>query len=112
MPNTPPRTWAPRAATRQEIDRCVKAIRTAHPDAMAPGQEPAEVFVTGEGDREAFYVNVQARKDVPVGVVYRTWIVSAGPGGEPMVSWFRSRRGESGDQTLPPSDDSGDTLPP
>jgi hypothetical protein len=104
--------WGSRKATPDEVDACVQAINHANPGVIPPGQIPAEVTVAGSQEPKSFYVNVVPREKVPIGTVYRTWIVVPGADGETTVSWFRSRRGERGDDTLPPSDDAGETLPP
>ena len=112
MADNPPQAWGSRVATQDEIKLCTRLIDRAHPGAIPPGRWPAEVRASGDGKNATFYVNVVAREAVALGAVYRTFMVNLNPGGEPSVSWFRSRRGERGDATLPPGDTDDETLPP
>lgn len=113
MTDNAPHPWGSRRATRDEIRFCAKAIDRAFPGVVPAGRWPAEVYVAGDEQPPSFYVNYVARENVPIGKVYRTWIVIGNEFGQPSVSWFRSRRGETGDPTLPPGKDDEDaTLPP
>jgi hypothetical protein len=88
----------------EEIRRCLDAI-TRHPKGASESGLPlAEVYGhTATGVRYV-YINFVKPSDIPVGAVYRTWVVRLEGNEPPRVSYFRSRCGAAGDDTLPPDD--------
>jgi hypothetical protein len=52
----------------------------------------------------SIYLNFVRPLDLPIGAIYRTWIVQFAGGQVARVMYFRSRRGAHGDDTLPDDD--------
>lgn len=48
------------------------------------------------------YLNFIDPTALPVGAIYRTWVVQLREGRVTAVSYFLSRRGAASDETLPP----------
>jgi hypothetical protein len=81
---------------------CLEAI-SRHPQSAGEiVRSPEEVCVSRMPNGRYVYINFINPASLPVGSVYRTWIVQFSQGKEPVVTFFRSRRGLSGDDTLPP----------
>ncbi|HYE15803.1 MAG TPA: hypothetical protein VD968_15270 [Pyrinomonadaceae bacterium] len=96
---------SPEEVSPEELRQCLGAISRYHEGASEVRLPPGEVYGhTSPGGRYV-YINFVRPSDIPVGSIYRTWVVrlegGGGPGG---VSYFRSRRGAAGDDTLPPDD--------
>ena len=89
-------------ASPEVLAKCIQAI-SQHPkgkrEIVCP---PGQVYGHGSVDSRMVYINFVRREEVAIGDVYRTWIVELRRGVEPRVSFFLSRRGEHGDDTLPP----------
>lgn len=85
-----------RALSVEEVTLCIEAIRAAYNVTLSP----VELYAYAVG--EMLYLTREDPKQVPVGSIYTTWVVSAKT--VPVVRYFRSRRGVNGDDTLPPSD--------
>jgi hypothetical protein len=87
-----------------ELRQCLDAI-SRHPKAASDYEPPlAQVYGhTSPGGRYV-YINFVKPSDLPVGATYRTWVVRLEGGETPRASYFLSRRGAAGDDTLPPDD--------
>jgi hypothetical protein len=85
-------------------ERIEEALRTLerHPTARHEVvRPPGEVYQAPLPGGWALYFNFVRPEHVPVGQVYRTWIVHSSEAEGPRVRYFRSRRGANGDETLP-----------
>lgn len=87
-----------------ELRQCLDAI-SRHPKAASEVRLiPGEVYGHRTHGGRYIYINFVKPSEVPLGSVYRTWVVRL-KGDEPDgVSYFRSRRGADADDTLPPDD--------
>lgn len=88
--------------TPDELAACRQAIERRPEHVPEAGRLP-EVW-RGAGGREArvIYLNFIDPTALPVGAIYRTWVVQLREGRVAAVSYFLSRRGAAGDETLPP----------
>ena len=88
----------------EELRQCLDAISRHPKGASETGLPPSEVYGhTSQGVR-VIYINFVNPSEVPIGSTYRTWVVRLGGDKSERVSYFRSRRGAAGDDTLPPDD--------
>lgn len=93
-----------RDVTPEEIDICVESI-AQHPKGAAEiRRPPGEAYSISTPTERYIYVNFVRPADLPLGAVYRTWIVQISAGRAARLLYFRSRRGASGDDTLPEDD--------
>jgi hypothetical protein len=90
--------------TSEEIDLCLEAISRHPKGAEDIGRPPGEVHTIGASTERYIYINFIQPADVPIGAIYRTWIVQFTDGRVARVLYFRSRRGAFGDDTLPDDD--------
>ena len=90
--------------TPEEIELTLAAI-SRHPKGVGEiMRPPGEAYsLTTPGERN-IYVNFVRPADVPIGAIYRTWIVHLAAGKVARVMYFRSRRGAFADDTLPDDD--------
>lgn len=86
----------------EEMRRCLDAV-SRHPEGASEIRlPPGEAYgLTSHGGRFV-YINFVKPAEIPLGTTYRTWVVRLAGGGPERVSYFRSRRGAAGDDTLPP----------
>ena len=90
--------------TSEEIDLCLEAI-SRHPKGVGEiRRPPGEVYSITASTERYIYINFVRSADVPIGAIYRTWIVQFAGGKVARVLYFRSRRGAFGDDTLPDDD--------
>ena len=88
----------------EELARCLRAIARHPKGASEVGLSPAEIYGHRFAGGRTVYINFLKPSELPVGSVYRTWVVRFAEGRLDGVSYFRSRRGEAADDTLPPDD--------
>ena len=65
---------------------------------------PGEVYCHASPGVRNIYINFIKPSEVPVGSIYLTWVIRSEGGKPGGVSYYRSRRGEAADDTLPPDD--------
>jgi hypothetical protein len=87
-----------------EMAQCLEAISQTSKGAAEIRLPPAEVYSYASPAGRDVYINFVNPAGLPIGAIYRTWIVRFTAGKPELVTYFRSRRGESGDETLPPDD--------
>lgn len=88
----------------EELRQCLDAI-SRHPKGASDYELPlAEVYGHTSAGGRYVHINFVKPSDVPVGATYRTWVVRLEGDEPPRVSYFLSRRGAAGDDTLPPDD--------
>lgn len=88
----------------EELRRCLGAI-SRHPKGAAEIKlPPGEVYGHASPGGRYVYINFVEPSEVPFGSTYRTWVVRLEGDRPEGVSYFRSRRGAGGDETLPPED--------
>ena len=88
----------------EELARCLKAIARHPKGASEVGLPPAEVYGHRFAGGRTVYINFLKPSELAVGSIYRTWVVRFEWDKLACVSYFRSRRGEAADDTLPPDD--------
>ena len=88
----------------EEMEQCLDAISRHPKGASEIRLPPGEVYCqTFPGERYN-YINFVEPSEIPVGSIYRTWIVRFKGKKIQGVLYYRSRRGAAGDDTLPPDD--------
>ena len=88
----------------EELRRCLDAI-SRHPGGASEIKlPPGEVYSHTFPDGRCVYINFVKPSELPTGSTYRTWVVRLEEDRPEGVSYFRSRRGADGDDTLPPDD--------
>lgn len=92
------------AVSLKEIDQCIEEISRHPKGAQDTKTPPEEVHCHAFPGGRCIYINFVNRDDVPVGSIYRTWIVQFSEDKPERVSYFRSRRGDAIDDTLPGDD--------
>ena len=86
------------------LRQCLDAI-SRHPKGASEYKLPlAEVYGHAYPGGRYVHINFVKPSDVSVGATYRTWVVRLEGNEPPRVSYFRSRCGAAGDDTLPPDD--------
>lgn len=91
--------------TPDELESCLKAISHHAKCTGEVRRPPGEVYTAPFPGGRFVYINFIKPSAIQVGSVYRTWIVQLLDGKVDNVNYFRSRRGERGDDTLPPDDE-------
>jgi hypothetical protein len=87
----------------EELAACLAAIRNLHPDAaVLRVKQPWVDIVADTPQGRMIYVTAQEPATQEIGSIYVTWVVELVSHGEAKVAFFRSRRGQDGDETLPP----------
>jgi hypothetical protein len=90
--------------TPEEVDLSLEAI-SRHPKGVGEVRRPpGEMYSITASPERYIYVHFVRPVDVPIGDIYRTWIVQFTNGKVVRVLYFRSRRGAFGDDTLPDDD--------
>ena len=87
--------------TEEEIRICLELI-SRHPAGATEVGPPAKIGVLPGEDRRLVYIDFTDPATLPVGAIYRTWVIDLNGPGEKKASYYRSRRGDNGDDTLPP----------
>jgi len=93
-----------RDVTPEEIELCLEAIAQHPKGAAEVTRPPGEAYSIRTPTERYIYINFVRPADLPLGAVYRTWIVQIGSEGAARILYFRSRRGAAGDDTLPEDD--------
>lgn len=88
----------------EELEQCLEAISRHPKGASDLRRPPGEVHCYALPGGRHIYINFVKPSEVPIGSVYLTWVVRSQAGKPESVSYYRSRRGASGDDTLPPDD--------
>lgn len=91
-------------ATAEELARCLEAIARHPKGASEVGPHLGEVYSHKSAGGSIVYINFLKPSDLPVGSIYRTWVVRFRGDKLEGVSYFLSRRGAAADDTLPPDD--------
>ena len=91
--------------TPDELKLALEALSNHQQAAKEFTSEPATVFGSGNQEERTIGVEFVSSADIPVGEVYRTWVVYLTNGCVERVSHYRSRRGVDVDDTLPPDDE-------
>jgi hypothetical protein len=87
----------------EELAACLAAIRNRHPDAaVLRVKQPWVDIVADTPQGRMIYVTAQEPARLEIGSIYVTWVVEIASDGARRVAFFRSRKGEDGDDTLPP----------
>src|SRR5262245_47752179 len=89
----------------EDLKQCLEAISCIPKGASEIRRTPGEIYSSATPDGRYIYINFINPSEIPIGSTYRTWIVRFKGNRLEGVSYFRSRRGELGDDTLPPEDD-------
>jgi len=89
-------------ATPEEIELCIGAISRHPKGASEIIRPPGHVHVLETSEGRWVCIAFVAPATLPLGSVYRSWVVQLVREAEPVVAFVRSRRGISGDETLPP----------
>ena len=92
------------AVSPEEMRQCLDAISRNPKGASEIRLPPGEVYGHTAPDGRYIYINFVKPSETPIGSVYRTWIVRLRGNKPEGVSYYRSRRGAAGDDTLPPDD--------
>ena len=88
----------------EEMALCIEAISSYFQGEAESFIPPEEVYSHTFSDGRYIYINFIKPANVPIGSIYRTWIVRFNGDKPESVHYFRSRRGEAGDDTLPPEE--------
>jgi hypothetical protein len=88
----------------EEVRQCLDAI-SRHPKGASEARlPPGEVYGHTFSGGRYVYINFVKPSETPIGSTYRTWVVRFRGDKPEGVSYYRSRRGAAGDDTLPPDD--------
>lgn len=85
-----------------ELTACRQAIERRPEHAPEAGRLPEAWHGAGGREARVIYLNFIDPAALPVGAVYRTWVVQLREGRVTTVNYFLSRRGAASDETLPP----------
>jgi hypothetical protein len=88
----------------EELEKCLEAISRSPKGAPDIRRPPGEVYGHTDSDGRYIYINFVKPSEVPIGSIYRTWVVRFESGKPERILHFRSRRGDTGDDTLPPDE--------
>ncbi len=81
---------------------CLSAIAAVYPSADVLTEGVSEAFVADADGERMVYLLAQDRDALEVGSVYTTWVVIPRTDARSHVTFFRSRVGLNGDDTVPP----------
>ena len=88
----------------EQMGQCLDAI-SRHPKGASDIRlPPGEVYCSVSPGGRHIYINFVKPSGVPIGSIYRTWVVRFQGGKPEAISYYLSRRGAAGDDTLPPDD--------
>jgi len=88
----------------EEMRQCLDAISRHPRGASEIRLPPGEVYCHTCPDGRYVYINFVKPSEIPIGSIYRTWVVRLRGNEAEGVSHYRSRRGAAADDTLPPDD--------
>ena len=88
----------------EELELCLDVISLYPVGASDIRLPPGEVSCYASHGGRHIHINFVKPSEVPIGSIYLTWVVRLQGGKLGGVSYYRSRRGAAGDDTLPPDD--------